>query len=202
MRMQQGRYVTAEFPHEAISTIDQNFTQTIPGRAQVWNRLCFTACAIFMVNIGVTSFQTRSEHRKGVREVVPIFVWRCNPLVEGDGHHMTTKIRSLYLISNDILAPITALLQHLLLSYLSGYLIQVVWYCTRFVAPFPGSPPTQNKQLLVTERRTWGWQWGYRVSTTGTRGCGHDKEVSVFNSDHYSCLFKRIVVREPAWWHS
>jgi len=32
---------------------------------------------------------------------------------------MTTKIRSLYLISNDTLAPITALLQHLLLSYLN-----------------------------------------------------------------------------------
>ena len=31
-------YVTAEFPHKAISTIDQNFLWAMPGFAQVWNR--------------------------------------------------------------------------------------------------------------------------------------------------------------------
>ena len=33
-------YVTAEFPHEAISTIDENFTRAMPALARVWNRQC------------------------------------------------------------------------------------------------------------------------------------------------------------------
>ena len=40
---QQCRCVTAEFPHEVISTID-NFTWAIPGRTRVWNRQWVQVC--------------------------------------------------------------------------------------------------------------------------------------------------------------
>jgi len=36
---QQSRYVTAKFPLEAISTIDQNVTRAMPRLARVWNCL-------------------------------------------------------------------------------------------------------------------------------------------------------------------
>ena len=38
--VQRNHYVTAEFPHEAMSTIGQNFTRATPRRAQIWNRQC------------------------------------------------------------------------------------------------------------------------------------------------------------------
>ena len=64
-------------------------------------------------------------------------------------------------------------------------------------SPIPWLPPTQHKQLLVTERCAEADNEVTVLVQLGPEGCGHDKEMSVFNSDHYGCLFKRIVVRDP-----
>ena len=74
--VQWSRY---EFPRIAMSTIHQNFTQAMPGHAQVWNRLCYTGLSHILLTSHFSSkFSVQTIHTNWhvVEHLTLVFIYQ------------------------------------------------------------------------------------------------------------------------------